>query len=199
MFWDYVAGGYDIFANLLNKKVHQALCERVEQEISDADEVLECACGTGLLSGVIAKKCKSLVASDFSVKMLEKAKTKYREYPNIEFRLGNILQIEYPDEQFDVVVAANVIHLLEDPYRALSELDRVCRKDGKIIIPTYVNKYNKEKISGFVWMMGKVGVNFKRQFTYDTYQTFINEAGYKNVRYFLMEGRIPCAVAIITK
>ena len=133
MFWDRVAGVYDIFTKIINKKTHKALCARVEELIFPQDEVLECACGTGLLSGVIAKKCKSLVATDFSVKMLKKAKKKYGEYSNVQFKEGNILQIEYPEESFDVVVAANVIHLLDEPYRALKELDRVCRKGGRII------------------------------------------------------------------
>lgn len=42
--------------------------------ITPSDEVLECACGTGLLTGVIVKKCKSLVATDFSANMLKKQK-----------------------------------------------------------------------------------------------------------------------------
>ena len=40
--------------------------------------------------------------------------------------IESILQIEYPNENFDVVVAANVIHLLDEPYKALAEMDRVC-------------------------------------------------------------------------
>lgn len=199
MFWDNVAGVYDIFTNIINRKTHQGLCSKVEEEISDTDEVLECACGTGLLSGVIAKRCKSLVATDFSVKMLNKASRKYSSYTNIEFREGNILQIEYPNESFDIVVAANVIHLLDEPYKALSELDRVCRKGGKIIIPTYMNKNDKGKTDGFVETVGKAGADFKRQFTYDTYKIFIEEAGYKNVNYSFIEGKIPCAVAVIKK
>lgn len=43
------------------------------------------------------------------------------------------------------MVAANVIHLLDEPYKALAELDRVCRIGGKIIIPTYMNKNEKVK------------------------------------------------------
>ena len=38
---------------------------------------------------------------------------------------------------------ANVIHLLDEPYKALAELDRVCHVGGKIIIPTYMNKNDK--------------------------------------------------------
>ena len=199
MFWDHVAGVYDIFANIINRKTHKGLCAKVAEEISATDEVLECACGTGLLSGVIARKCKSLVATDFSQKMLKKASKKYRSYSNIEFREGNILQIEYPDEHFDIVVAANVIHLLDEPYKALSELDRVCRKGGKIILPTYMNKNGKGKTSQFANAVGKAGADFKRQFTFDTYKQFIKEAGYTNVEYSWMEGKIPCAVAVIKK
>lgn len=199
MFWDNVAGVYDIFTNIINRKTHKGLCSKVEEEISDADEVLECACGTGLLSGVIARKCKSLVATDFSRKMLKKASKKYSSYTNIEFREGNILKIEYPDENFDIVVAANVIHLLDEPYKALAELDRVCRKGGKIIIPTYMNKNDKGKTSLFANTVGKAGADFKRQFTFDTYKKFIKEAGYKNVDYSWIEGKISCAVAVIKK
>ena len=179
MFWDNIAGVYDIFTNIINRKTHKGLCSMVEEEISDADEVLECACGTGLLSGVIARKCKSLVATDFSRKMLKKASKKYSSYTNIEFREGNILKIEYPDENFDIVVAANVIHLLDEPYKALAELDRVCRKGGKIIIPTYMNKNDKGKTSLFANTVGKAGADFKRQFTFDTYKKFIKKQDIK--------------------
>lgn len=199
MFWDRVAAVYDVFAKIINRKTHKGLCDQVGGLITSSDKVLECACGTGLLSGVIAKKCKSLVATDFSVNMLKKAKKKYREYSNIEFKEGNILQIEYPDESFDVVVAANVIHLLDEPYKALGELDRVCRKGGKMIIPTYMNKNHKGKTNTFANTVGKAGADFKRQFTLDTYKMFFEKAGYNNVEYTLIEGRIPCAVAVIGK
>lgn len=199
MFWDNVADVYDIFANIINRKTHKGLCIKVEELISETDEVLECACGTGLLSGIVARKCKSLVATDFSSKMLRKASKKHRGYKNIEFREGNILQLEFPDDKFDVVVAANVIHLLDEPYKALAELDRVCRKGGKIIIPTYMNKNEKGKTSSFANTVGKAGADFKRQFTLDSYKKFIEDAGYKDVEYTLIDGKIPCAVALIKK
>ena len=199
MFWDNVAFVYDIFEKVINKKTNEGICVKVAEEILETDGVLECACGTGLLSGVIANRCKNLVATDFSKKMLKKASKKHGKYTNIEFREGNILQIEYPNERFDVVVAANVIHLLDDPYKAIAELDRVCKRGGKIIIPTYLNKNDKGKNSVFASVIGKLGANFKRQFTFDTYKKFIKDAGYENVEYTLVDGKIPCAVAVIKK
>ena len=73
MFWDQVAGVYDIFVNVINRKTHKILKEIMSDLIEPDDVVLECACGTGLLSAVIAQKCRRLTATDFSGKMLKKA------------------------------------------------------------------------------------------------------------------------------
>ena len=89
--------------------------------------------------------------------------------------------------------------MLDEPYKALAELDRVCRKGGKIILPTYMNKDKKGKTSPFANAVGKAGADFKRQFTFDTYKQFIKEAGYTNVDYSWIDGKIPCAVAVIKK
>ena len=87
MFWDNVAWVYDIFANIINRKANRALCAAVEGLIAPSDDVLECACGTGLLTGVIAPRCKSLLATDFSAKMLKRAEKKYGKYDNVRFEL----------------------------------------------------------------------------------------------------------------
>ncbi len=199
MFWDNVAWVYDIFANIINRKANKALCTAVAGLIAPSDHVLECACGTGLLTGVIAPRCKSLIATDFSVKMLKRAETKYGTYSNVRFEPANILQLSYPDAHFDTVIAANVIHLLDEPYRALHELERVCKPGGRIIIPTYMNQTDQGKTNGVSGAIGKAGADFKREFTLDTYKQFFSDAGHPDASYILCKGRIPCAVAIFKK
>lgn len=199
MFWDKVAGVCDIFTKVINRKTHKKLIETVKGLILPEDNVLECACGTGLLTGVIAERCHSLVATDFSEKMLKKAKKKFGKLKNVEFEQGNILQIDYPCETFDVVVAANVIHLLDEPYKAISELDRVCKTGGRIIIPTYMNGTENGKTNGLSGAIDRAGADFKREFTLGTYKQFIKEAGFDDVSYVWCDGKIPCAVAIIKK
>ena len=49
------------------------------------------------------------------------------------------MSINAKDDTFDKVVASNVRHLLDEPYKAVDELIRVCKKGGKVIIPTYIN------------------------------------------------------------
>ena len=199
MFWDKVAWIYDVFANVINRRANRALCAAVEKLISPGDDVLECACGTGLLTGVIAPKCRSLTATDFSANMLKRARKKYGKYGNVKFEQADILQLRYPSQRFDAVVAANVIHLLDEPYKALSELDRVCKPGGKIIIPTYMNQTDKGTTNSVSGAIGRAGADFKRAFTLDSYQKFFADAGYTDASYVLCKGRIPCAVAVLSK
>ena len=199
MFWDRVAGVYDLFVNVYNRKAHHELCHMIKELIEPEDEVLECACGTGMLTVGIAERCKLLVASDFSSEMISKARKKCTEFSNITFEQADILDLPYPDESFDKVIAANVIHLLDDPNKALSELNRVCKTDGILIIPTYMNKEKTGEASGFSKAIGKAGADFKRQFTFSSYPRFFKDAGYTVVDCQLIEGRVPCAVAQIKR
>ena len=66
MFWDKVAGVYDVFADVYNGKVNRVMCRVVSEQIGKEDRVLECACGTGLITTCIAPLCKEVVATDFS-------------------------------------------------------------------------------------------------------------------------------------
>ena len=197
MFWNQVAGIYDIFANLLNRSVHQELIRLAAAQIHESDIVLECACGTGMLSKPIALKCKKLTATDFSEKMLEQAQRKCSACTNIEFRKADILELPFADSLFDVVVAANVIHLLDEPVMAMNELSRVCKPGGTLIIPTYMNRKSNGKSSSFASVIGKAGADFKRQFTFETYQQFFAEMGFCGGEYTMINGLVPCAVAIL--
>jgi len=197
MFWDRVAGVYDLFVNVVNRRAHMALREIVAGLVRPGDCVLECACGTGLLTGVIARGCARVTATDFSPKMLARARKNCAAFGNITFEQADITALNYPAGSFDAVVAGNVIHLLDEPMRALGELDRVCRPGGLLILPTYMNRDGRGNTSGFANAVGKAGADFKRQFTVQSYRQFFLDAGYRDVSIQLAEGRIPCAVAVM--
>lgn len=199
MFWDKVACVYDIFANIINRETNIKLYNVVDGEISSTNDVLECACGTGLLTKAIGEKCNSLIATDYSIKMLKIAERKLKKYQNIKFECVDIMKLPYPNNSFDIVVAGNVIHLLNDPIKAIQELDRVCKLNGKIIIPTYMNKNNAGNVDDVSNSINKLGVDFKRQFNKEKYMSFFKDLGYQDVRYIECTGRIPCMVAIIKK
>ena len=88
--------------------------------------------------------------------------------------------------------------MLDDPYAAVKEMERVCKKGGKIIIPTYINA-SAGTNQLVLRMLALVGVTFKRQFDMESYRKFFEAAGYEKVDYDMIDGRMPCAVAVITK
>ena len=199
MFWDHAAGLYDIFITLKNGKVNKKLCLTVAELIDPTDRVLECACGTGMISEYIAEKCAHLIATDYSEGMLKQTRKKCSRFANMQIESADITELQFADSSFDKVVAANVIHLLPDPQAALNELVRVCRPGGKIVIPTYINRENQGEPSAFVRVVGKLGADFKVQFTYESYQRFFTDCGYTECGFTLISGSMPCAVAVLTK
>lgn len=197
MFWDRVSSFYDFFETVYNGKVYRGLGKRVAEEIEQEDIVLECACGTGAISKFIAPKCKQLITTDLSTGMLKQTEKNCKNYRNVIIKRADMTQLKCRSDRFDKVVAGNVIHLLSEPYAALKELERVCKPGGKIIIPTYINAsegVNRKAVR----LLEIAGVNFKQQFDIFSYKNFFEKAGYENVSFYI-DGRMPCAVAVITK
>lgn len=60
MFWDRIAKFYDLFENIYNGKVYKNTGKEVSKAIDTTDCVLECACGTGMISKAIAEKCQKI-------------------------------------------------------------------------------------------------------------------------------------------
>lgn len=199
MFWDYIANFYDFFENLYNSKVNRELCKKVAERMSSNDNVLECACGTGMISVYIATKCKSLIATDFSQGMLAKSRKRCKKIKNIRVEKANILQLQYPNESFDKVVAANVIHLLDQPDIAISELIRVCKKGGKIIIPTYIITKEHGISTILIRLINHFTKTFLYQFNEQSYKNFFNKQGYSQIDFEVINGRTACCIAVITK
>lgn len=198
MFWNKISGVYDFVENAFNGKVNKEITQYVASLTDGNDDVLECACGTGMFSLPIARRCRSLIATDFADKMLAIAQKKCRHQPNVIFKKADITSLDYADESFDKIVAANVIHLLDDPRKALDELWRVCRRGGVIIIPTYINKSSKSA-SLAAKFFNMLGAGFKREFDEESYHEFFKQMGYAVSESHTADGRMPCCAAIIRK
>lgn len=196
MFWDKISGVYDLFENIYNRKVYTQLGRSVVEFIDNDDCVLECACGTGAISVDIAKCCRALIATDYADGMLARAQKKLAHCGNVKIEKADITNLRFADDSFDKVVAGNVIHLLPNPQTALKELERVCKPGGKLIIPTYINN-SADSSRAAVRFLEAIGAKFNRQFDRKTYRDFFAEMGYSDVKYYIVNGRMPCDIAII--
>lgn len=106
---------------------------------------LEVGCGTGMRSMLVAQHygVKEFVGFDHSKASLEVAKKlavedNYDRFTPVE---GDLFNVPYPNESFDIVVSWGVLHHTHDPFRGLQEMVRLCRPGGFVALYLY-NKWN---------------------------------------------------------
>jgi GT2 family glycosyltransferase/SAM-dependent methyltransferase len=107
--------------------------------------VLDIACGEGYGSAILAEIAASVVGVDISQEAVEHASRIYADIPRLAFRQGDAASIPLPDNSFDVVVSFETIEHHDKHVEMLSELRRVLRPDGILILsspnrPVYSDK-----------------------------------------------------------
>jgi len=95
---------------------------------------LDIACGTGYGSSLILLSgAKKVMGVDISPEAVDFARTKYK-MSELEFTVGNILNIDFPRNYFDLVLCFETIEHVKNPEKACSELQRVLKPDGLLTI-----------------------------------------------------------------
>ncbi len=137
MNFDEIASEYDVwyqtplgaYANRLEKEL---IFELAEQK--SGETVLDIGCGTGNYSIELASMRLEVVGIDSSVNMLKIARDKAkRRRLDIKFILANAESLPFNDGQFDIVLLVTTFEFL-DPEKAIFEMKRVLKKDGRIVV-----------------------------------------------------------------
>lgn len=197
-FWDRISDFYDI-SESFNGKVYREMTDAVRRLIPRGAAVLDCAAGTGELSLAAAERAQSVVCTDLSVRMLANARRKAaaRGFGNITFEKRNIFDLKDADETYDVTIAGNVLHLLENPEGAVRELMRVTKKGGRVLLPTFMTLGKQNGI--LLKVYGKMGFNPAYSWTPAQYKELLVNMDCGEVKMKLIRGVIPCAFAVIKK
>ena len=97
-------------------------------------KVLDVGCGYGINFPYLIHADR-ITGIDFSPVMIEKARemTRGSKVP-AEVRLGDAEALEFPDNTFDTVISSLSTCSFYDPAGALSEMRRVCKPDGQILL-----------------------------------------------------------------
>lgn len=116
--------------------------DNISKYIKDNDTVLDVGCANGYstFQQYKRKKLKSIVGIDFAnnmINMANKRLNKEIDNDNISFKQGDIRNIEFDDNEFDVVYTTRVVINLqtwEEQKQAINECIRVTKKGGKVIL-----------------------------------------------------------------
>jgi ubiquinone/menaquinone biosynthesis C-methylase UbiE len=130
---------FDKFAEMTDEQV----AERFRTALGEAGrgDVLDVACGPGVVAAAIAPVAASVVAFDATEQMLDKAKARCARagLSNVVFKHGDAENLPFEDARFDGVVTRLAIHHFAHPQRALDEMYRVLRPDGMAVIVDVVS------------------------------------------------------------
>ena len=199
-FWDRVAGLYD-WVELTNRRVNSAAAVRVARLVPEGARVLDCAAGTGLFALAAARRADSVLCTDLSQAMLSRAEKKARKQglSNICFAVRDLTALPEGNGSFDVVIAANVLHLLPEPETAVRELWRVTAPGGRLILPTYLQGKAEAAYGTMIKIYQGAGFHYEHAFTPGSYRTFLENLCLAPVELEVIPGHVPEGIALLEK
>lgn len=146
-----ISGRYDLLNTVLSLGAHHRWRRKTVRMTGAAEgmSVLDCATGTGDLAIAYKKAVGStgmVVGTDFCAEMLEPAPEKSRKAGlKIDWEVADAMDLPYEDARFDISSIAFGIRNVDDPVTALSEMARVVRPNGKVVVLEFGQPYGLMK------------------------------------------------------
>jgi ubiquinone/menaquinone biosynthesis C-methylase UbiE len=114
--------------------IHRLLIETAD--IGPEDEVLDVACGPGLVACEVAKVAWHVTGVDLTRAMIEHAEARQRSLglTNLTWAVGDAQPLDYPEAAFTRVITRYTFHHFTDPSGVFAEIVRVCRPGGRVTV-----------------------------------------------------------------
>ena len=152
--------------------------------------VLDIGCGTGasaLPAAEIIGPGGKVLGVDLAEKLLEQARVKaaQRQLQNVEFRLGDMSALGFPDNHFDAVVSVFSIFFVPDMGAQVRELWRMVRPGGKLAITTWGSRF-----FGPVYTVWREAVRAERPDLYSAFNPWDRITSSEQVHALLQTGGV---------
>ena len=131
-------------------------------------------CGTGQLTETVAPYVRRVISVDGSTDMLDAARHRLGAARNVELRQGELESLPIDSGELDVAMLSLVLHYSPAPPRALSEVGRVVRKGGRVLVVDMLPHDRQE----YQQQMGHVWLGFSEK----QISRFLTGAGFGEVR-----------------
>lgn len=193
-YWGRFSGTYDeSIEHIFGTGLRENLARVLENEHGLGNAV-EFGYGTGYFTRTIAKSAEHVTATDLSPKMIEVAKARLKDLPNVTFQVENSEKASFPSDTFDAALMANMLHTIDDPLKALKECYRVLKKGGTLLIINYTGEGmgRVERTLLFFRFALKFGLPPRGHWpiTSEKLRSLLRSAGFRIERMDLIRGKI---------
>ena len=153
VYFNRIAGRFDsVYGPGRSWQAFGQLLLRLVPEIVVAD----LGSGEGLLSELLARKCRRVISVDNSEEIVKfgQAKAERNGLANLEFRLGDLQQPPIDDASVDLAILSQALHHAEVPARAIESAFRITKPGGQLMILDLVlHKFEKAReLFGDRWL-----------------------------------------------
>lgn len=140
--FDGVSNNYDITNVILTGGLIKVWRSATREAIAPRPglKVVDIAGGTGSSAASYAKYGADVIASDFSEGMIKKGRLRY---PDLEFVQADAMNLPFADNTFDVTTISYGLRNVKDPDMALSEMFRVTKPGGRLVIAEFSRPKNR--------------------------------------------------------
>ncbi len=149
-------------------------------------KLLDVGCGQGAITKLVKEKYPKMTV--YAIDPSEVSIKSAQENPeSVNFQVANTYKIPYKSKTFDYVISLDVLEHLDDPIKGMSEVCRVLKKDGLLILSCDTEGV-LWTLHGIIWKL--IHTNFKRKYVghvqmLDKKQVFqiLEESGFRVLNY----------------
>lgn len=152
------------------------------------DSILDVGCGEGFTLNRLKGKGigNKLEGVEYSKAAIELG---HKMYPNIKIKQGNIYQLPYKDNSFDLVLCTEVLEHLDKPEEGLKELVRVSKKYLVISVPNEPFFMFAQMVRGKNWSRFGNDIEHINHWTFVSFPKFVKQ----NSKVKILSSRFPFA------
>lgn len=137
--------------------------------------IADLGAGEGMLSQLLARRAKKVIAVDNSEKMVEVGAglALKQGYTNLEYRLGDLEDPPIDPESVDIAILSQALHHAVNPARAIVAAHRILKPGGRIaVMDLLAHRFEQAKeLYADLWL----------GFTEPELQQFLEEAGFRDI------------------
>lgn len=198
-YWDKQAAGYDSHMKR-SENAYLRITELMKNEISAPQNLLDIGTGTGEIPIALSGYAEKIYATDLSSEMIDIAEQKLLQLKisNISFQVQDCYDLNFENEYFDVIIASNLLHILEKPEEFLLSVKRLLKRNGKLLIPTFLHNENiRTRIISAILKFKGHPINSR--FDSKSIVSFIEQCGFNIEKKIFIKSTMPILFLAATK